>query len=278
MKFIYLLILLLCSCNTPNHYKVVGVIKDIDIENQKMLIDHDEIPGFMVQMVMYFNIHKSVDMNNFAPNDSVSFDLLVKNKDSYAMNFVNNGKSTIIIEDDDFWEDDNDPKYTIKEPGEFIDDTSFLTLSNQEMKLSSISSKYSLISFIFSKCPMPNMCPASIIKNQYLANHFLKDDISFIIISFDYLYDTPDVMKSMYGNMETDNMIFLSSYKHINDIFTLTQQSGVAYWGVEDNNIGHSMRSILVDENLKLITSFDGIDWKPGNAKNTIENLIKLNN
>lgn len=278
MKIIYLLIILLLSCNTPKHYKVVGVIKDIDIKNQKMLIDHDEIPGFMVQMVMYFNIHKSVNMSNFSPNDSVSFDLLVKNKDSYAINFVNNGKSITTIEDDDFWNDDDDPKYTIKEPGEFIDDTSFLTLSNKEIKLSSISSKYSLISFIFSKCPMPNMCPASIIKNQYLANHFLKDDINFIIISFDYLYDTPAVMKSMYGNMETDNMIFLSSYKHINDIFSLTQQSGVAYWGVEDNNIGHSMRSILVDENLKLITSFDGIDWKPGNAKNTIENLIKLNN
>jgi len=85
-------------------------------------------------------------------------------------------------------------------------------------------------------------------------------------------------MSNVYGSIETENIRFLSSYKHINDIFSLTQQSGIAYWGVEENNIGHSMRSILVDENLKLITYFDGIDWSPGDAKNTIENLIKINN
>ena len=71
-------------------------------------------------------------------------------------------------------------------------------------------------------------------------------------------------------------MIFLSSYNHLNDIFTLTQQSGVGFWGVEENNIGHSMRSILIDKNLKLLKTFDGIDWKPGDAKKDIENILKI--
>ena len=73
-----------------------------------------------------------------------------------------------------------------------------------------------------------------------------------------------------------ENMLFLSSFNHINDIFSLTQQTGVAYWGVEENNIGHNMRSIIIDRNLKLVRTFDGIDWKPGDAKNAIENLIKV--
>ena len=277
MKIIYILILLLFSCNTPDHYKVTGVIKEVDIKKQRMLIDHDKIPGFMVQMVMYFNIHKSIDLNNFSTEDSVSFDLLVKNKDSYTINFKNHGKSKSTRIVDDFWEEDNEPTYSLKEPGDHITNVSFLTTDNQEVQLADLVSKYSIISFIFSKCPMPNMCPASIVKNQYLANHFIDEDINFIIISFDYMYDTPSVMSDVYGSIETENIRFLSSYKHINDIFSLTQQSGIAYWGVEENNIGHSMRSILVDENLKLITYFDGIDWKPGDAKNTIENLIKIN-
>ncbi len=278
MKIIYILILLLFSCKTPDHYNVIGVIKEIDKKQQRMLIDHDEIPGFMVQMVMYFNIHESINLDNFSVNDSVSFDLLVKDKDSYTINFKKYGKSLINISDNNFWEDnDDDPNYSLKEPGDYIIDGSFLTTSNKEVKLSEIVSKYSIISFIFSKCPMPNMCPASIVKNQYLANHFIDEDINFVIISFDYMYDTPSVMSDVYGSIETENIRFLSSYKHINDIFSLTQQSGITYWGVEENNIGHSMRSILVDENLKLITYFDGIDWKPGDAKNTIENLIKIN-
>jgi len=125
---------------------------------------------------------------------------------------------------------------------------------------------------------MPNMCPASIVKNQYLSNYFKNENINFILISFDYLYDTPKVLNNIYGSIETKNMKFLSSYNHINDIFSLTQQSGVAYWGVEENNIGHSMRSILIDKNLKLLKTFDGIDWKAGDAKRDIENFIKIYN
>ena len=56
----------------------------------------------------------------------------------------------------------------------------------------------------------------------------------------------------------------------------LTQQSGVAFWGVEENNIGHSMRTIVIDNNLKLLKTFDGIDWNPGEAKKDIENILKL--
>ena len=51
--------------------------------------------------------------------------------------------------------------------------------------------------------------------------------------------------------------------------------SGVGFWGVEDNNIGHTMRTIIVDENLKVVKAIDGFEWKPGDAKKDIENLLK---
>ena len=279
MKIITAIItLLLISCNTPENYKVTGVIKDIKIDENKLLIDHEEIPGFMIKMVMYFNLHKSVNINEFTINDSVSFDLIIKSNDSYTLNYNILGKSINSNDNDDFWNDDMESKYSLKNPGDHIDDVTFLTIENKELSLSDLNSDFTLISFIFSKCPMPNMCPAAIIKNQYLANHFKNKNIKFLLISFDYLYDTPEVLSNIYGYIETDNMQFLSSYNHINDIFKLTQQSGIAYWGVEENNIGHSMRSILIDEDLKILKTFDGIDWRAGDAKKDIENLIKLYN
>ena len=274
MKILLILSLFFISCKTPQTYKVIGVIKDID--NNKLLIDHEEIPGFMVKMVMYFNLHNSVDIKQFSINDSVSFDLIVKDKDSYTLNYVNLGKSLINIDDDNFWDNDKESKYSLKEPGEYIENSKFLTINNEEISLSDFDSDFTLISFIFSKCPMPNMCPASIVKNQYLSNYFKNKNISFLLISFDYIYDTPEVLNNVYGPIETENMKFLSSYNHINDIFSLTQQSGVAYWGVEENNIGHSMRSILIDKDLKLVKTYDGIDWKAGEAKKDIVNLLKI--
>ena len=275
MKYIIFLILFLISCNTPQNYKVIGVIKEIHENERKLLIDHEEIPGFMVKMVMFFNLHESIDINQFSANDSVSFNLIIKDTKSYTTNYKILGKSK-NFDDDSFWNDDKDSKYTLKEPGEYIDNASFITTDNKEISISDYNSNFTMISFIFSKCPMPNMCPASIVKNQYLAKHFKNKNINFLMISFDYLYDTPQVLKNIYGPIETDNMKFLSSFNHLNDIFSLAQQSGVAFWGVEENNIGHSMRTILIDKNLKLVKTFDGLDWKPSEAKRDIENLIKL--
>ena len=273
MLKILIIILLLFSCKTPEKYNVTGVIKDIKQEENRLLIDHDEIPGFMVKMVMYFNLDSSVDINEFSINDSVNFDLIVTKNTSYTLNYLNLGKSSII--EDDFWDEDKD-KYKKLTIGETIDDATFLTIDNKSLSLSDIESEFILMSFIFSKCPMPNMCPASILKNQFLANNFINEDITFLIISFDYIYDTPTVLKNIYGNLNKDNLIFLSSYNRINDIFKLTQQVGVAFWGVEENNIGHNMKSVLIDKNLKLMNSFDGTDWKPGDVKKDIENILKV--
>tara|TARA_Y100001960_G_scaffold315398_1_gene380865 strand:- start:362 stop:1162 length:801 start_codon:yes stop_codon:yes gene_type:complete len=261
------------SCETPIIYSVRGVVIEIDKLKNRLLIDHDEIPGFMDKMIMYFNVHKSINIDDFSPKDSVTFDLIINNENSYTKNFVLHGKS--LINNDDFFISDDDKKYALKKAGEFIDDATFLTLDNKNINLSDFKNKFIVLSYIFSKCPMPNMCPAVILNNQYLADSFKNDDIIFLLISFDYIYDTPEILNQAYGYLSTDNLIFLSSYNHIKDIFTLTQQSGVGFWGVEENNIGHTMRTIIVDENLKVIKAFDGFDWKPGDAKKDIEYLIK---
>ena len=68
MKILLIIILLLFSCKTPEKYQVTGFIKEIDDSNGTLLIDHNEIPGFMVNMVMYFNLEQSVDINQFSNN------------------------------------------------------------------------------------------------------------------------------------------------------------------------------------------------------------------
>ena len=125
---------------------------------------------------------------------------------------------------------------------------------------------------------MPNMCPAAIVKNQYLSNYFKNENIKFLLISFDYIYDTPEVLNNIYGTLNTDNLLFLSSVNHIDDIITLSNQSGLAFWGIEENNIGHNMRTLLLDNELRLVKTFDGDNWKAAEVKESIENLLKFYN
>ena len=53
-KYLFFIILILLSCETPLKYHVNGVVKEVDKSKNRLLIDHEEIPGFMDKMVMYF--------------------------------------------------------------------------------------------------------------------------------------------------------------------------------------------------------------------------------
>ena len=90
------------------------------------------------------------------------------------------GNKKFIDDYDEFWDDD---EFKEKKIGESISDVTLINLNQELVKISSINQRYIFISFIFTRCPIPNMCPAVVIKNGYLAKEFrYNDKISFVII------------------------------------------------------------------------------------------------
>ena len=274
------ILLLLISCNIKPTYTVTGIILEKNTQERIMLIDHDNIKGFMDPMIMNFKIHNSVLMDNINILDSVKFDLVILDDGHYSLNFKKIGTRKEIENIDIFSFDNGDENiYSIKNIGEIFDDISFTQTNNNIYNLYKSNKGYTIISYIFTRCPMPEMCPAVISKNSYLANIF-KDfnNIEFLLVSFDYIFDTPEILLEKYRHIENNhkNIKFLSSQNHYNDLILLTKQSGVSFGGIEENNIGHTMRTIILDENNKLIKTYDGLDWKPGDLKNFLMNYIEL--
>ena len=125
---------------------------------------------------------------------------------------------------------------------------------------------------------MPEMCPALVSKNVNLAEYYKSNDkIEFLLISFDYLFDTVDILNEKYNNFEKNNLKFLSSVNHLNDLMLITKQSDISFGGVEDNNIGHTMRTIIIDKNKRILKIYKGLNWKPSDFKEDLNNLIKFN-
>ena len=278
MKKIFLIVALIpiIQCSSNQSYNVTGTIIEIRKESNQFLIHHDEIPGFMMKMTMPFTLQDSTDIEKFSIGDSLQFKLIINNETAFANHFTLLGKGT-IIDYDNFWDD----QYSALDIGQILTDVKLLDTDSIEILISDTDGKFRLISYIFTRCPMPNMCPAAIVKNQYLAENFERDDmIDFILISFDYNYDTPSVLRKTYSNIlkSYNNIKIYSSTNHINDIMMLAGQSAVSFWGIEENDIGHNLRSILIDPERRILKSYDGIDWKPESAKRDIDNIIKAYN
>ncbi len=276
IRIVYYLILFITISCGPNEskYFVKGVIKKIPDDSMKIIIAHDTIPNLMMPMVMPFNIKTKNIAKNLEIGDSVHFDFIWEQTNTYAKNFLVVGKSNKDFDDDGFFED---KQFSEREIGELIDDVSLLDLDSIEVKLSTSDGFYRFISFIFTRCPMPNMCPAVVSKNVHLANNFKEKELQFLMISFDYLYDTPTVLQEFYGYLleGTPNLNVLSSNEHVEDVYQLANQIGCSFWGVDENKIGHTLRSVLISPNRELLASWPGDDWSTVEVENVLRILMK---
>ena len=266
-------LLLFFACSEKKSYSVKGTIIEVRKESNEFLIHHDEIPGFMMAMTMPFKLADSLDITRYTIGDSLKFRLELKKEKTYAANFQLLGKGT-LPESNDMWDDE----YAPLDIGEIFSNVTFLNLDSNEVSIADSDGKFRLISFIFTRCPMPNMCPAVVTKNHYLAQIFKNDpNIEFILISFDYTFDTPTVLRNYYSGIlkSNPNLIVLSSTGHLNDIFSLAGQSFVSFWGVVENDIGHTLRSVLIDPERRLMKVFEGTDWRPETAERDIRKILK---
>mgnify|MGYP001235407837 FL=1 len=279
-KITLILSLFLCySCSSDNKtYKVTGVILDINEEDNRIIIDHDSIKGFMMPMIMPFKYIDGNVISSISKGDSVKFKLIITDQGSYVDNFIVLGNKALIDDYDEFWDDD---EFKEKKIGESISDVTLMNLNQELVKISSINQRYIFISFIFTRCPIPNMCPAVVIKNGYLAKEFrYNDKISFVMVSFDYIYDTPNILNDFYGEIvnDFDNWKVLSSVENISNLYTLSSELGCEFWGIEENNIGHNLRSALIGPEMKLLKVWEGDDWIAGDVKKYIDSYLKIVN
>ena len=72
------------------------------------------------------------------------------------------------------------------------------------------------------------------------------------------------------------NLKVYTSYGYKDDIFILAGQSNVSFWGVDDNNIGHTLRSVFIDPERRLMKTFDGTDWRTEIVERNIRNIMKV--
>ena len=243
------------------------------MEQKRVTIAHDTIPDLMMPMVMPFPVLDQEELEKVAIGDSVHFEFVWSDTLPYARKFEIIGKGN-LPEVDDFFNDE----FTEREIGQTLDDVTLLSIDSNEVKLSDSDGHYRFISYIFTRCPMPNMCPAVVMKNRYLLERFSKkDSIDFILVSFDYKHDTPSVLDQNYGSSieEQDNLKVWSSRGHMDDVYRLVRQSGGDFWGVEEDKIGHTLRSVLLGPNRELLASWEGDDWKVKQVERGIEMFMK---
>lgn len=121
-----------------------------------------------------------------------------------------------------------------------------------------------VMNFIFTRCRMPTMCPASSTKMEALqeaAREGGLDNLHFVTVSFDPAFDSPGILRTYaqgYG-IELENFHLLTYSQELID--DLLRQVGILTIE-EDGTINHTVATLLIDAAGRIAHREEGPNWK----------------
>jgi protein SCO1/2 len=179
-------------------YKLRGKVMSTNPATGEVTLNHDAIPGFMEAMTMPYKLKDPSILSELHPGDLITADLLVsQNADADVLldHIVVVGQS----------KPDYKPSvsYHVPAPGDVVPDFKLRNQDGKAIRLNQFRGKEVLITFIYTRCPLPNFCPRvthnfADIDKQLKATPALYGKTHLLCVSFDPQNDTPARLRA-YG-------------------------------------------------------------------------------
>jgi protein SCO1 len=273
-----LLAMLLCialfGCGSSDrHYTLIGRVISKVPATRTVIVDHEEIPGFMAAMTMPYAVADGVDLSGIEPGDRIRADIDVKPDGQYSLD-------RIAVTDSSHRE--KAPKETKQLwPGQEIPDVELVNQDGKTVRLSGFRGKTLLLTFIYTRCPMPNFCPrlsslfASV--NRELAKSPKEyERTQLLSVSIDPKYDTPPVLRKYglaYLNEDAKGFAHWQfTAPSPENLRKLADAFGLIYVE-EDNQISHTMSTVLIGPDGKLAKTWIMSDWTVAEAMTAIQQV-----
>jgi protein SCO1/2 len=249
-------------------YPARGIVREIDLAQRTVTIQHEAVPGFMPVMTMPFAVTDARELNAITVGDTVAFRITVTAKDGWIdhlqklagapaviTNIPTTGPFRLVR--------DVDPLNV----GDPLPDYGFTNELGQPVRLSSFHGQALAITFIFTRCPYPTFCPRMSELFHDTLGVLARDstaptNIHFVTVSFDPDYDTPEQLK-LYAEAhgyDPQRWNFLTG--QLIDITALADCFGMKFWH-EGGGLSHNLRTAVVDANGRVQKVLIGNNWTP---------------
>ncbi len=246
-------------------FQVRGVIQELPADDpKKVVIDHEEIPDYMGAMIMPFRVREAAVLDGLAPGMVVTFDYHVRGRESWIDQVVPTGDTGRIKSDEAAA---GAPAAPLLSVGDALPDYAFFDESGAEVTLADYRGMPVALTFVFSRCPVPEYCPAMMRNFKTVLETLAQDPgaperFRLLTISFDTWNDTPEVMKSWaaaYGHEAGQPWSLLTS----DSCCTINQigaNVGLKFGEVE-GSYRHNLRTVVLDGDGRIRHLFTDETW-----------------
>ena len=137
------------------------------------------------------------------------------------------------------------------------------------------------LTFMYTKCPMPTYCPMMDrnfveVQKQIKANPGLRSKARLLSVSFDPKNDTPPVLKTHAKGLAADPAVWTFATGNPEEIDKLAMTFGVTLvrgQAPDPNEIGHTLRTAIIDRDGKLVKTYTGNEWTPAQIVADLQQL-----
>jgi protein SCO1/2 len=241
-------------------YSVDGIVVAVDPVARTMLVSHRAIANYMPAMMMPFHVATGQELARVHPGSRVEFELVVDRARSLARNVRITGQSEIPPSPRHIGIGDRLPQFRLT-------DQAGGTITADDLR-----GRVVAINFIYTRCPLPDVCPRLSANFAALARKF-AGRVLFLSVTVDPDYDTPTVLADYARRWTADPQTwrFLTG-----DVAELASALGEVYW-YDEGSIGHNSMTSIIGRDGKLAAMVEGAGYRVDQLGNLLERQLEGN-
>jgi protein SCO1/2 len=227
---------------------------------RRVIISHRDIPGFMRAMAMEFEVRDPRELEGLAPGAQIDFELVAGKGGSYIRGVRRREVTADGVPDSD------GRRFRLQTPAESVavgaapPDFALIDQNARPVRLSDFRGKVVAVNFIYTRCPLPDVCPRLSANFARLQGRFaarIPKDLVLLSITIDPEHDTPEELRryATIWKARPEGWRFLTgSY---DDIRAVAARFGMNYWA-EEGLITHTSRTAIVSRGGRLAGVVEG--------------------
>jgi protein SCO1 len=249
----------------PQQYQLTGQVLGVKPEASEVLIKHEDIVGFMPGMTMPFKVRDEALLKSVQPGDMVTATLVVGGTNAYLSTLSKTGHAPLDVPPPA----EASSGFELLKPGEEVPNQLLIDQDGKPRPLSTLRGHRVALTFIYTRCPMPDFCPLMDRHFATIQREIRKipalADVRLLSVSFDPQFDTPPVLKAHAQKYEADPQIWSFVTGDRDEITRFAARFGVSVEREEQNpiDITHNLRTAIIDPQGRLVKVHTGNSWTP---------------
>jgi protein SCO1/2 len=252
-------------------YPIHGQVQSITPDRQEAMVKHGEIKGLMPAMTMPYRFKAKSELDALKPGDVIDGTLVIVSNDAFLTGVKKTGEAPVekpaaetLVTGSTL-----DKAVQLLQPGDPIPDGAFVNQSGRKQTLKDFRGSTVVLTFIYTRCPLPTFCPMmdhhfATIQEHLKADTSLKH-VHLVTVTFDPARDTPAVLRAHAKELDADlqRWTFLTGDVKAIDEFAGRFGVYVVRNPNDQRDITHNLRTAIIGPDGTVKKIYTGNEWTP---------------